>query len=197
VFPEYTWHPWLFTMTPKETWMSVRNRRNYFDWLADKLGMETIEEFYQLKWESVEATGGAGMVNTYYNGVLSDAILDSYPECSLVTWMFERIPMGFWKDHNNITKYMDWVREKLNITEREEWARVTASQFDKLGGSWLMRQNGFVGLLQKAYPDENWEADEFVYTFGEAKIQQHLEKTITEVFTVDIPQMRVNKPIAT
>jgi hypothetical protein len=45
IYPEFTWSPFLFQNVPRRYWREPNNRRQYFDWLAENLGIKTQEDW--------------------------------------------------------------------------------------------------------------------------------------------------------
>ena len=41
-------------------------------------------------------------------------------------WKILQTPKRFWNDRKNITAYMDWLAETLNIKTMEDWYNVSA-----------------------------------------------------------------------
>jgi hypothetical protein len=55
-----------------------------------------------------------------------------YPEYHWLPWRFDRIPEKFWHDPANHRMYLDWVEERLGITDKSQWYKVTYTQLKKL-----------------------------------------------------------------
>ncbi len=58
LYPDYEWYPWLFAKIPKTYWSDVKNVKKYIEWLAIKLGMEKLDEWYNVSFAQIESTGG-------------------------------------------------------------------------------------------------------------------------------------------
>lgn len=48
MFPDYKWLPWRFNNVPINYWRSAENQRKYMDWLGEKLGFNSIEDWYSI-----------------------------------------------------------------------------------------------------------------------------------------------------
>lgn len=50
LYPDYSWEPWRFQVggVPSGYWKTKENRRRFFDWLANKLGFKSKEDFYKV-----------------------------------------------------------------------------------------------------------------------------------------------------
>lgn len=75
---EHTWEVWRFSQAPDGFWDDKDNRQTYFDWLAQQLSVETVDNWKNVKKEDVIAKGGLTALH-YYGGSLSAAIKDLYP----------------------------------------------------------------------------------------------------------------------
>ncbi len=51
VYPEFQWLPWKFQKTSRNFWESVKNQRIFLDWLGKKLGVTSMEDWYNVKTE--------------------------------------------------------------------------------------------------------------------------------------------------
>jgi hypothetical protein len=58
IYPDYPWHPWKFeSPAPKGFWTDIQNQKKYFDWLGEQLGVKTMDDWYNVKYSSIVATG--------------------------------------------------------------------------------------------------------------------------------------------
>lgn len=46
VYPQYLWLPWKFTKSPQHYWKKKENRRQYFDWIAEELQLNSAQVRY-------------------------------------------------------------------------------------------------------------------------------------------------------
>ncbi len=90
LYPDYHWKPWLFGKqqrnnqsaidyrVPHGFWSEEGNQREYLDWLAEELGVKTIEDWYRVRNEDVELRNGSGLLH-YYESSLYKALSNIYP----------------------------------------------------------------------------------------------------------------------
>jgi hypothetical protein len=57
IYPSHDWHPWLFPKTPSSFWAKEENILKYFDWLGPKLGVDSLEGWYQQRRADLESNG--------------------------------------------------------------------------------------------------------------------------------------------
>jgi hypothetical protein len=48
VYPERQWHPWHFAKVPKGFWNDQENRRKFFDWFAQEMGITQPSDWYKV-----------------------------------------------------------------------------------------------------------------------------------------------------
>src|SRR5689334_15632485 len=66
VFPEVNWQRWKFTQVAKRFWEDTRNRKNFIDDVAHKLGVKTLNDWYKVTGEQVTTEAGSGLLQTHY-----------------------------------------------------------------------------------------------------------------------------------
>jgi hypothetical protein len=49
IYPQYIWYPWYCSQTPKGYWDDRANRKLYFDWAAEQLGIEIAADWYSIR----------------------------------------------------------------------------------------------------------------------------------------------------
>lgn len=78
-YPEFEWYPWLFLHTAHNVWNEKETQRRCVDWLAEKLGVEIPEHWYDVTIQMVKELGGGGLV-AHHEGSLMKALQSAYPE---------------------------------------------------------------------------------------------------------------------
>ena len=54
IFPDHHWKLWRFDQVSKELWEDVKNHREYFDWVGKELGVQKLEDWYQIQTKQLE-----------------------------------------------------------------------------------------------------------------------------------------------
>jgi hypothetical protein len=171
VFPEYGFLPWKFSHIPARFWTDIKNQRRYFDWIADEHGIETQRDWYNLKLEDFQCES----LMQQYDYSFIKALPSIYPEYTWHTWLFQKVPGGFWDEEGNVIQYLDWVTHRLNITSSTDWYKIPHRQLAEIGGATLLRHCKLPVLLAKYYPGSIWDADKFN---ERTKSQQQLLNTL-------------------
>ncbi len=47
-----------------------------------------------------------------------------YSEHEWLPWKFTGTPKNFWKDVNNVTKFLDWAGKNLGVKQYEDWYKI-------------------------------------------------------------------------
>jgi hypothetical protein len=177
--PEHEWRIWLFGNVPPSHWSDIQNQRKFLEWIADELGMEKQEDWYNVSSTMVMRKHGAGFFMNYYGKCLYKALRTTFPECTWHPWLFDRVPDGYWKQTDHLETYMEWLSEKLHITTLSDWNDVSNEQLNKYGASSLSRE-GFHTYLEKCFPHFEWQSK--VFGDNKQKTQQSLHRILQSMF---------------
>jgi hypothetical protein len=94
-----------------------------------------------------------------------------FPEYNWLPWRFVQTPKGYWQNPRSHRKFLDWVATERNITNYEDWYKVTnkvkkqitryLSEQDliELGGSHILvklYEGSCYRLLSTVYPEHEW-----------------------------------------
>jgi hypothetical protein len=182
VYADTEWHTWKFLNVPRSFWMSMSNRRKYFDWLYDELEFDDANKWYDLTLQEVLNKGGGGLLDTYYSNSLSLAIMDIYPEREWHPWKFEHVFKLFWEHKNNREEYLLYISRKLYIDTPEDWYDVSIEHMEK-GGNIVSKYGGLCNLLCSHFTTYEWKEELFK---GVLKTQRLLYRMIKNLFCCDV-----------
>lgn len=153
-FPEYEWQPWLFQTLCNNSWSDSTLHRPFFDWLAERIGIEHYEQWYDAK--HIIEENHRGLLN-HYKGSLLTALEAIFPEFEWFAWLFPSAPVGYWDELEHQKKFIDWIASDFGIQQPEEWYKITVGTVNGLGGQGLLSLYGSLPkLLQRFYPDIKW-----------------------------------------
>lgn len=114
-YPDHTWHPWLFPVTPRGFWRSPESRRRYFDWLKEELGIGSDwRGWYRVSGEDIRTNNGAKLLR-YFNECAPLAIMDSYPEHSWEAWKFESQSLRIWDQPETAAQFFKSIEKDLRV----------------------------------------------------------------------------------
>jgi len=183
-FPEHKWVPWRFSKSPAGLWKlqltsvmtasALDNRRAFFKWLGEKLGVKRLEDWYHISFDEIVQNGGAGLLRNYYNDSIYTALREIYPEHIWHPWEFTRLPKGssHTSDKVQLAELVAFIEKKLGLTpppklsskqtDLADWYRVSAKQIQSLKLTRTVQANGGLGsILAQVYPSHPWDLSMF------------------------------------
>jgi hypothetical protein len=139
-------------------WTQPDNCRNFFDTLGQKFGYKQLSDFYNMTSEYIQKNGGKALISRIFNGSIEQALKSAYPSHDWLSWKFGTVPIGFWDTWEHQRKFMDWLKNELNIEQTMNMYQITTSDIIKLGGIGLLSKYGrsIPHLLQAIYPENLW-----------------------------------------
>lgn len=157
--PRRQWWPWLFKRTPQGFWQDIRNRRAFIDYLEERLGIKSKEDWYRVRKQDFADHRGAGLLHNYYGDSVLAAVRELRPRTLWDEWRFDMVPQGYWLSADNLRRYMDWLGEQLGIRTPHLWYCVTAEDVRQHHGiTPLTMHGGSVCRLVSAYlPQLDWK----------------------------------------
>jgi hypothetical protein len=59
---EYEWFDWCFvnSSVPKGFWQNRSNQKRFLEFIMRELGLKTLEDWYNVKFEDIKRHGGSG-----------------------------------------------------------------------------------------------------------------------------------------
>eukprot|EP01027_Heterolobosea_sp_BB2_P000282 GEZU01000413.1.p1 GENE.GEZU01000413.1~~GEZU01000413.1.p1 ORF type:complete len:468 (+),score=89.89 GEZU01000413.1:405-1808(+) len=158
IYPEHSWHISSFATVPRGYW-SLQNQRQFFDGIAKRLKINTLDDWYNVTHAQVLELG-AGSVLRYHDNSLMRALQAVYPEHP---WDFPLKCRNYWKRSENQRDFVKKMEQQLNITDLDGWYSVTTTQLQERGGSGLLSFFGgsLLRLLRTVYPEHKWQAWKF------------------------------------
>jgi len=156
LFPDYDWKPWLFNQVPANWWKKAENRKEYLQWLGEKLGYSEPVDWYKAKKATFANNNGSGFLKEF-NGY-QDAVMQSFPAFDWNPQLFTAKKNRYWDDWKNRRACVDALGEKLNFTCREDWYKTKQSDFTKndSGGLLAYFKGSIRAIVYDAYPEYEW-----------------------------------------
>ncbi len=161
--------------------MIPSNQRSFLETLAKKLNITDQEGWKTVTHKTLKENGGESLLYVFNNslGKLFRSVYPEYPihfsfahqhftslqllstvYISIYHWInSDRIQTyrshSYWKSSSNQKNFMDDLAEKLNITDPNQWYRVTTTVIAKHGGNTLLeKHNGSIKkILESVYPE--------------------------------------------
>lgn len=154
-------------MVSKGHWNNIENHKKYaLETLAPKYNLKLPnseenwqETWYILKQKHFKDSEGGGLLNSKYSGSPSKFIKEVFPEFEWIPWKFAGgTTQGFWKNKDNVRKYLDWLMIQMNYNNIEEFYHIKQNDFRKYKGIGLQDfyGNRLPDLLRDGYPEIDW-----------------------------------------
>jgi hypothetical protein len=85
--------------------------------------------------------------------------------------------LDFWNKYGNVLAYMEWVADKLGITDMEDWKNVSVEQLSVLhGGGLVKKMGGITELLEYCFPSIS-----FIHSFIHSFIRSFIKLFFNEL----------------
>ena len=162
LYPENKWNIFQTTKKlPSGFWKDEDNQRLYLDHLSKKLKISNLEDWKKVTEYVLKKNGGSGLLKYYSN--VHEALEKLYPEENWNIFNRKRLPNDFWNSLENQRKFMNFVKQKLNIQKMEDWYSVKTLDIKELGGSRLLHiYPSIEDLFTTIFPNYEWDFTKFV-----------------------------------
>ena len=137
---------------PKQSsgyWENQENILNFFSTLKQKYNLDTPEDWNSITWKHIQSNGGSTLLNKYSMLELKSM---ACPE-GKSTFNNPKQSSGYWKNRENILKYLSKIKEKYNLNTPEDWNSITYRHIKDNGGGSLLSNYSMFELKCMAYPE--------------------------------------------
>jgi len=158
-YPTHAWHGWLFVKAPQSFWFDVGNHRRYLKWLGKQLGYPEPADWYRLTRSDLVAHHGAGLFVRYRSSIY-DLVTSHFPDETWHPWLFQAVPLAFWKDIANRRAYLKWLGKQVGFKKPEDWYGIQKSHLERYRGSGLLSPRYYRSAKDAArelYPEFDWK----------------------------------------
>lgn len=141
---------------PKNHWKNLENHRKLVEGLEIHLGYKTPEDWYNITNTHIKNFGGSGLLRSCYNGSPIGFITTMYP--SLKIYLFNIKPQKYWDNINNCRSYIEYLANKLEFNNKEDYYKLKTKQFKENKGVGLLDKynNCIYNILKNAIPEITW-----------------------------------------
>lgn len=130
--------PWLAGRVPDGFWDVAENRLRYLEWLGERCGFRTTEDWYRVSKRHFYAHRGGGLLANYFRDSPFAAVQEYRPDYPWKAWLFRSVPQCFWQDVENRRAYMNWLGKLLGFRKASDWYAITKKDFYAHGGGGLL-----------------------------------------------------------
>src|SRR5690606_7523723 len=133
---------------------SNQQTRQFFDWFAENLGIETQEEWYSLSRNQVIEAGGSALMSKHDSTI--SALSAAYSEFEWYEWKVASVNAGFWSHRKNQRIFLDDVAAELGIEFQEDWYDVTRTQICHFADGLILQYGSFSKAISSVYEEYIW-----------------------------------------
>lgn len=139
VFPHYNLFPWKFSQVPHKYWEELDNKRDYINWLGEKLKYTTMEHWYKITIDIMIKNCGYTLIRKYYDGCLRKLLIDVFPDYEWLPWNFSQVQHEYWDELDNRIYYAKWLGKKLGYTTKEDWYKISQDLINEYKGGGMLQ----------------------------------------------------------
>ena len=81
LFPDFAWQEWKFQRVPPGFWQKAKNRRRYVEWLGQRLGIQQLEDWQQVRRSKFCENYGGSLL--FLIGTHQDLLRECFPDLDL------------------------------------------------------------------------------------------------------------------
>ena len=124
----------IFSRPPQssEYWENQENIDNFLLKIKEKYNLETPEDWNSITWNQIKSNGGRSLLSKHS---MFEIKCMACPEGKSI---FDSKTAGYWKNQENIDKFLSKMKEKYNLKIPEDWKRFSKKQIIQEGGTGLL-----------------------------------------------------------
>lgn len=137
----------------RRRWDTRERRREFLLEVGARLGAEGAG-WARVRTAQVIAQGGGGLLKRY-KGSLAAAVADLLPEQETRGLLAPRKPHGYWREAGRARAFLEQLAADKGVRNPADWAKVSAEDVRKAGGSALLRRHSYslTALLAAELPE--------------------------------------------
>ena len=130
-------------------WEKKENVLLFLKNLQDHYNLKTSKDWNSINSQQIKSFGGYKLLKKYS---LFDLKCMGFPDGSLE---FDRAPKpeGYWKNEENVKKFLMQIKENLNLKNSKDWDLLTQKQIQLYGGSSLFNNYSLLDLKCLGFPE--------------------------------------------
>jgi hypothetical protein len=118
VYPEHQWQEWRFSKVSKGFWKDQANVKRYLEWLAPKIGVAKMEDWYSVSISQLISNHGDHLIATTRKsapegGLMASILRLAFPEHEWVDWKFTFQHHNLWSDPEACRLKLIQIQKKL------------------------------------------------------------------------------------
>ena len=138
-------------LRPSGYWKDEKNETQFFSILKETYNLQTKEQWNSLTQKQIKALGGGALLKKYSMYEIKSI---GFPEGKL---FFDKPivykPPGYWKKKENISLFLDELKEKFNLNSFDDWNKITTNHIQLLGGRSLLKSKSIFDIKCLGFPE--------------------------------------------
>ncbi len=161
-------------------WKNKENRRKAYSYAEKTLAIKVPEDWYKIKTRDLDSIGLSSLIAIAYHGSWKRFPTEFNPGFEFVPWKFSTVPIGFWKNLDNVRKYFEWLATVKGFTSMADFYNLKKSDLINNPGGGILSQKPYLSiaeLLKLAFPEHDWVEWKFARVtngFWESKTNQRM-----------------------
>eukprot|EP01027_Heterolobosea_sp_BB2_P018918 GEZU01026579.1.p1 GENE.GEZU01026579.1~~GEZU01026579.1.p1 ORF type:complete len:601 (+),score=135.41 GEZU01026579.1:14-1816(+) len=181
IYPEHNWDVSKFEKASNDYWKDPKNHRELFDRIGEEIGINQLDDWYQIGTDEIQARGGGTLLLDYYNNSLARALRAIYPEHDWVEEKFTDNSSDTSADPE-LKAYLDDLAKFTGVETLDDWYNVTSEQIRAFKSTRIIRNNGgLLTILKRMYPDHVWDDRRFFSAYKK-QTQRWLRTSVDRIF---------------
>ena len=134
---------------PAGYWEDEQNVIHFLSDIKTKLNLQSLEDWNSISVKQIKSNGGASLLKKYS---IYELKCLGYPNGKNLFNKPVKLN-GYWKNKNNIHKFLENLKEKYNLKTQEDWNSITTKQIHLHGGSRLFFNYSLFDLKCMGFPE--------------------------------------------
>ena len=166
----------LMFKNPRQTpgyWENKDNIDKFLLEIKEKYNLQSAEDWNLITAAHIQSNGGNTLLAKYS---MFDLKCLACPEGKSIFSNAKQSP-GYWKNKENVLKFLLKIKEKYNLQSAEDWNSITLKHIKSNGGSTLLAHHSLYELKCLANPNEK----SFFKQSGYWEIKENLDNFLLEL----------------
>ena len=159
---------------PPGYWENQENIQKFLDELKEKLDLKTPNDWDLITQKVIKDNGGRGILDKYS---MNEVKLMACPDLNSL----QKFDVKYWQNKDNINKFLDDLREKLNLQTPKDWNLITWKQIFDNGGNNLRKLYSLYDIKCIGCPEGKEIFQRKIKDKGYWEKQENIQKFLVEL----------------
>ena len=159
-------------------WNNEENVKQFItEEIKEKLNLKTMEDWKSLSALTIRSLGGKRLLD---KKSMYEIKCIGYPEGKLL-FKETKKKFKYWEKKENINKYIEQIKKKLNYKTEKEWNSLSANQIKLLGGRRLLDKYSIYDIKCMCFPEGKEKFNNPVKSEGYWDNHENIKKFLNEI----------------